>query len=78
MSSILAALANLLDSLFGRSTPLTPASPEPPLQPLTPRVLISALVILGSVVLINARRPARKSIDPDPNSSSELRDGKTR
>jgi drug/metabolite transporter (DMT)-like permease len=47
-------------------------------EPLTPRVLISALVILGSVVLINARWPRRKKIQPDLNPSSEPQVVKTK
>jgi drug/metabolite transporter (DMT)-like permease len=47
-------------------------------EPFTPRVLISAMVILGSVVLINARRPLRRKIDPDLNPPSGSQAGETR
>ena len=39
-------------------------------EELSPRVIISALIILGSVVLINARRRSRKRIEPDLNPPS--------
>ncbi len=47
-------------------------------EPLTPRVLISALIILGSVVIINARRPKRKGTPIELNPSSELQDAQTK
>jgi drug/metabolite transporter (DMT)-like permease len=47
-------------------------------EPLTPRVVISALVILGSVVVINARRPKPKTRPLDLNPSSEFQDAQTK